>query len=85
MGVNAIRVYRLYRAEALQVRTKKRTKRTAQVRVLLSEATRPNQRWSMDFVSDRFADGRWFRVLTVVHQYTRECLTGQNLVPLLSQ
>jgi putative transposase len=28
----------------------------------------------MDFVSDRLADGRWFRVLTVVDQYTRECL-----------
>jgi putative transposase len=28
----------------------------------------------MDFVSDRFADGRWFRILTVVDQYTRECL-----------
>ena len=28
----------------------------------------------MDFVSDRFVDGRWFRVLTVVDQFTRECL-----------
>jgi len=28
----------------------------------------------MDFVSDRLADGRWFRILTVVDQYTRECL-----------
>jgi putative transposase len=86
--VNAKRVYRLYRAEALQVRTKKRAKRAAQVRVPLSGATRPNQRWSMDFVSDRLADGRWFRVLTVVDQYTRECLcafadrsqTGEKVV-----
>jgi len=37
-------------------------------------ATAPDQRWSMDFVSDRFADGRWFRVLIVVDQFTRECL-----------
>jgi putative transposase len=44
------------------------------VRVALAGASRPNQRWSMDFVSDRFADGRWFRILTVVDQYTRECL-----------
>lgn len=51
-------------------------------------ATRPNRRWSMDFVSDRLADGRWFRVLTVVDQYTRECLcafanrsqTGEKVV-----
>ena len=28
----------------------------------------------MDFVSDRLTDGRWFRILTVVDQYTRECL-----------
>jgi len=86
--VNAKRVYRLYRAEQLQVRTKKRAKRAAQERVPLSGATRPNQRWSMDFVSDRLADGRWFRVLTVVDQYTRECLcafadrsqTGEKVV-----
>ena len=34
----------------------------------------PNHRWSMDFVSDRLVDGRWFLVLTVVDQFTRECL-----------
>ena len=34
----------------------------------------PSQRWSMDFVSDRLVDGRWFRVLTVVDQLTRECV-----------
>ena len=28
----------------------------------------------MDFVSERLADGRWFRILTVIDQYTRECL-----------
>jgi putative transposase len=28
----------------------------------------------MDFLSDRLVDGRWFRILTVVDQYTRECL-----------
>jgi transposase InsO family protein len=57
-----------------QVRTAKRTKRAAHARLPLAGATRPNQRWSMDFVSDRFGDGRWFRILTVVDQYTRECL-----------
>jgi putative transposase len=72
--VNAKRVYRLYREEGLQVRTKRRGKRAGHVRVPLSSAVRPNQRWSMDFVSDRFADGRWFRILTLVDQYTRECL-----------
>jgi putative transposase len=72
--VNTKRVYRLYREEALQVRTKKRVKSAAQVRITLPEASFANQPWSMDFVSERLADGRCFRILTVVDQYTRECL-----------
>ena len=72
--VNAKRIYRLYAEEGLQVRTKKRQKRAAQTRVRLASPLRANQRWSMDFVSDRLTDGRWFRILTIVDQYTRECL-----------
>jgi putative transposase len=91
--VNAKRVYRLYRQEGLQIRSPKRTKRAGQMRVALSGASRPNQRWSMDFVSDRLADGRWFRILTVVDQYTRECLcvhaersqTGKKVAEQLSR
>ena len=86
--MNAKRIYRLYREEGLQVRTAKRAKGAARVRVPLAGATRRNQRWSMDFVSDRLADGRWFRILTVVDQYTRECIctyadrsqTGEKVV-----
>jgi putative transposase len=86
--VNTKRVYRIYREENLGVRTTKRKKRSAHVRVPLPEPIRRNQRWSMDFVSDRLADGRWFRILTVVDQYTRECLcayadrsqTGEKVV-----
>ena len=86
--VNTKRVYRLYREEGLQVRTSKRGKRAAHARVPLAQAARPNQRWSMDFVSDRLADGRWFRILTVIDQYIRECLciyadrsqTGEKVV-----
>ena len=47
----------------------------------------------MDFVSNRLLDGRWFRVLTVVDQFTRECLallvdsslTGQKVALALSE
>jgi putative transposase len=86
--VNTKRVYRLYREEQLQVRTAKRTKRAPHLRVPLPGAGRANQRWSMDVVSDRFITGRWFRILTVVDQYTRECLcafadhsqTGEKVV-----
>jgi hypothetical protein len=76
--VNTKRVYRLYREEGLQVQRVKRAKRATHVRVPLSGAVRPNQRWSMDFVSDRLADGGWFRILTVIDQYTRECLCRRD-------
>ena len=91
--VNTKRVYRLYREEALQVRTKKRVKSGGQVRITLPEATFMNQRWSMDFVSERLADGRWFRILTILDQYTRESLctyadrsqTGEKVAEQLQQ
>ena len=89
--VNTKRVYQLYREEALDVRTKKRVKSAAQAGITLPEATFANQRWSMDFVSEGMVDGRWVRILTVIDQYTRECLclhadrsqTGENVVEQL--
>jgi putative transposase len=33
----------------------------------------PNDRWSLDFVSDQLTDGRRFRILTIVDDCTREC------------
>jgi putative transposase len=70
--VNHKRVYRLYRAEGLAVRRRRR-RRLARPRVALSQAFQPNERWSMDFVSDQLADGRAFRTLNIVDDYTREC------------
>jgi len=72
--INRKRVYRLYREEGLVVRTKRRCKRASHVRVVLPEATTADDRWSMDFVSDQLDNGRRFRALTVVDQYTRECV-----------
>jgi putative transposase len=90
--VNAKRIYRLYTADGLAVRTKLRKKIARRSRVPASAATRPNEKWSMDFVAARLLDGRWFRVLTVVDQFTRECLllladsslTGQKVALALS-
>jgi putative transposase len=73
--VNAKRIYRIYTEEGLIVRTQKRRERAQRQRVPLGQAVRPNQKWSMDFVAQRLPDGRWIRVLTVVDQFTRECLT----------
>jgi putative transposase len=72
--VNAKRVYRLYDLEGLTVRTKPRKKLASRARVPAVAPTRPNERWTMDFVSARTADGRWFRTLTIVDIYTREAL-----------
>ncbi len=72
--VNHKRVYRLYREEGLAVRRRKR-KRTAGLGRLPRETSRrANQGWTMDFLADALADGRRFRLLTVVDEYTREAL-----------
>jgi putative transposase len=73
--VNAKRIYRLYIEEGLIVRTKKRKERAQRQRVAQGSALRPDQKWSMDFVAQRLPDGRWIRVLTVIDQFTRECVT----------
>lgn len=86
-------IYRLYRQENLIVRTKGRKKRAAQPRVPLAGARQANERWSMDFMTDRLDNGRPFRVLTIVDQFSRECplleagvsLTGRQVVDCLER
>jgi putative transposase len=66
-AINRKRVRRLYRLEALQVRMRvRRRKHIALHRGPAPVASGPMERWSMDFVHDALADGRPFRVLTVV-------------------
>jgi len=71
--VNHKRVYRLYRLDGLMLRRKKR-KRVSRNRVPMPLSTRPNEQWSMDFLSDQLADGRRLRVFAVIDQYSRESL-----------
>ena len=71
-AVNHKRTERLYCEEGLALRRKRHRKRAAGVRVTLPRPTRPNERWAMDFLHDRLADGRRFRVLTMVDAYSRE-------------
>ena len=68
---NIKRVYRLYRIEGLSVRSKPRKKRRAQARAVPAAATAPRQRWAIDFIHDTLADGRAFRVLSVVDVFSR--------------
>jgi putative transposase len=71
--VNLKRVYRLYREERLLVRPHRGRKHATVPRVPLAAPTGPQQRWGMDFIHDACTDGRRFRCLTMVDEYTREC------------
>jgi len=76
--MNLKKLRRLYREEGLQVRKRGGRKHALGTRRPMVVPERVNERWSLDFVSDAFTDGRRFRVLAVVDDFTRECLA---LVP----
>lgn len=90
--INKKRTYRLYTEENLQVRTKKRKKLT-RPRLVMNRPSQSNQRWSMDFVADQLSNGRRFRVLNIVDDYSREMvgqlvafsITGNQVARFLSQ
>jgi putative transposase len=71
---NHKRIYRIYREEGLQVPQRKRRKggRWRGEKPVLPSG--PNERWSMDFMSDQLADGRRIRTLNIIDDFTRECL-----------
>lgn len=71
---NHKRVYRVYREESLQLPKRRRKRIRSAKRIPLAPATRLNERWSMDFMHDMLADGRRFRALTVMDEFSRECL-----------
>lgn len=73
--MNHKRLRRLYAEERLQVRRRGGRKRALGTRAPMTMPQAPNQRWSLDFLSDSFTDGRRFRILAVVDDFTRECLT----------
>jgi len=72
--MNHKKLRRLYAEERLQVRRRGGRKRALGTRAPLALPQGPNQRWSLDFVSDALADSRRFRILAVVDDFTRECL-----------
>jgi putative transposase len=68
-----LRIYRIYKEEGLNLRTK----RPKRIRAAAHRYERPaisniNQCWSMDFISDQLFDGRRFRALTIVDNYSRK-------------
>lgn len=74
IAMNQKKSRRLYREEKLQVRKRGGRKRALGTRRPIGVPNGANERWSLDLVSDAFTDGRRFRVLAVVDDYTRECL-----------
>ena len=74
--MNRKKLYRLYREEKLMVRRRGRRKRAIGSRAPMTLPNAINQRWSLDFVSDALGDGRRFRILCVVDNFSRECLAA---------
>lgn len=73
--VNVKRVHRIWKEHRLQVRKRKRRRRKNNYCLLLPQrAKSPNHVWTLDFVQDSLRNGRKIRLLTVVDEYTRECL-----------
>ena len=72
--MNQKKLRRLYREEKLQVRRRGGRKRALGTRRPMLVPDQANARWSLDFLSDTISDGRRFRVLAIVDDYTRECL-----------
>ena len=76
-NVNHKRVERIWRREGLKVPARQ----PRRGRLWLADGScirlrpqRPGHVWAYDFVEDRTHDGRKFRILTVIDEYTRECL-----------
>jgi putative transposase len=73
-ALNHKKLYRLYREERLMVRQRRGRKRALGTRAPMMLPSTINQRWSLDFVSDTLGDGRRFRILCMVDDFSRECL-----------
>ena len=90
--VNRKRTYRIYCELGLQVRTKRR-KKLQRPRTPMLLPCRPNERWSADFMGDQLANGRRFRILNIVDDYSRQCvgqivdtsISGQRLARFLDE
>jgi putative transposase len=91
--INHKRTERIYGEEGLALRKKRRRKVAAGTRIPIAAPEKPNQKWSMDFVTDSLVTGRRFRALTIVDDYTRECpaieadtsLGGRRVVSVLER
>ena len=91
--VNHKRVWRLYKQANLSVRKRRKVKRPVGERQPLATSHHVNDTWSTDFVMDALSNGRRIKCLTVVDDFSRECVDiavdhgmgGEYVVRLLDQ
>ena len=92
--VNFKRIYRIWKHEGLKVSVKKHKKSrlgTIEGGITRRKAECPNHVWSIDFIFDRTENGRSIKILSVIDEFTRQCIalevhrrfTGNDLVFLL--
>jgi putative transposase len=72
--VNHKKTLRLYQLHGLNIRSQRIKKRARWSRGHLAHASRSNERWSVDFMTDMLTTGKRFRTFNVIDNYTRECL-----------
>lgn len=76
--VNLKRVHRLCRVHGLLLKSRRRRKRRGIGIGVPCRAEEPNEVWAYDFVEDRTEGGRKLRILTVIDEFTRECLAVET-------
>ncbi len=83
--VNLKRVYRLWKQEKLTLPKRRARKRRAKSVIgILPKAARANQVWTYDFVFDQSLSGKSLKMLTLIDEYTRECLAVEVGVSIKS-
>jgi putative transposase len=74
LRINLKKVRRIYLEDGLQLKPRRRRRRSSTVRQIRSAPQRPNERWAMDFMHDVLATGQSIRVFTLIDVFTRECI-----------
>jgi putative transposase len=84
--VNVKKVYRLWKREKLSLPKKRPSKRRTKPSVgIMPKAEKANQVWTYDFVFDQSLSGRSLKMLTLIDEYTRECLAVEVGISIKSE
>jgi putative transposase len=92
-AINIKRVHRVWRQAGLHVPQRQRRRRIRGTGLRPVAPTQPNSVWAYDFIHDRCANGQKLKLLTVVDEWTRECLairldgriTAQQVIAVLDE